>query len=190
MARKMRAFPAIAALLLCAAVPFSTHDARSGAGRANESPIVQPLFDRAEKLCREVVPDATTLQMVATPLVAYAKGESVQRLWSIQIADGRGEYLGETLWDAASGTLSSAQWRVKSDARLHVAISTTDLLDLARMWIARAVPSQTAAGYCIARKPERTRTAWVLWADDTESRYRIKLDRFSGRLISIERRVM
>src|SRR5437764_607237 len=109
MAVRGRIKPAMAALCMCVVLPVATVAARS---RAGEHKQVDQILDRAQKVCERVAPDLGAARLSATPLTSYRHGKE-RRLWSVQVSDASGEYVGDTVWDADRGELVGTAWHVE-----------------------------------------------------------------------------
>ena len=92
-------------------LPVALCGMRVQAVREHEKAMLDRIMERAARVSRQCAPYAHVVNLDATRLAVVRPGGEYRQVWSIQVSDRRGEYVGETLWDAESGVLTSSAWR-------------------------------------------------------------------------------
>lgn len=189
MPRPFRSFSATVSLVAFAVTAYTARPVRTGTACSSEQQTVQPFLERASALCQRAVPGVRDLQFTATRLVAYRPGCIDEPVWSVQISDAGGKYIGETSWDICTRELVDAHWRVDEPSRRTTTpIRLSEAAELARLWVARIDRYGTSMGWEIRRSREKTESAWIFLARGPSTRLRLKLGLVTGRLIALERR--
>lgn len=179
--------PAAAALCACVALPGGMLVGRAVAARVARQNELSRILDRAERVCGSAVPPLASARLVATPLVAYRR-DGLKRLWSVEISNSSGEYVGDTVWDAERGDLVSSVWQVPSAGKAEAGLDRREAGQVALMRLLQMNVPVPAGGWRVTRKAVRAGRAWTVWCGSSVARFRLKLDDASGRLLSAERR--
>ena len=190
MAAKRRTKSAVAVLGVCIAlpgVPVISIMTRPAAGPVEGGSELSRILDRAEKVCSAAAPELRTARFEATPLVAYQDGKR-RRLWSVEVSNMRGEYVGDTVWDAERGDLVSTTWRVEEGKAAAPSLTKNEAAEIAITQLSQIDVSVPTEGWRVAHKPQRVGGTWTVWCQSPGARFRVKLDDASGRLLSAERR--
>lgn len=173
------------ALLTCVGVFLPLR--QWAAGNIRQRAQLNRILSETRALCAAAQPDVGAIAMTVSPLRAVRRGASPARVWSVQITDGTGYFVGATIWQSDPPTLVSASWRQLPAPEFGFErLSDNDVSDLARMRLAQMRTPVSPTGWKIDGKPARFETFESVWCVSGEVSYRLRLDR-AGRLLSLDR---
>ena len=145
------------------------------------------ILSETRTLCAQAQPDVGPIAMTVSRLKAFRPGSGSARVWSVQITDDSGRFVGATIWKTEPPVLISASWRQLPAPQFgYERLSDSEVLDLARMRLAQMRAPVSPDGWRIVGKPERYSLFESVWCQSGNVSYHIRLDK-AGRLLTLDR---
>jgi hypothetical protein len=142
------------------------------------------MFDATTPICRELLPGADGLQLMAEPHSTYAIDETIRHLWEVDCLDSKREAVAHFWWDAETGILDrfacSAPYvragplpHLASAAAVEHARHGMDLLG----W-------GPGAQWQVCQPPKLAARGWIILLGNKNRRIRTWVDAESGILVA------
>jgi hypothetical protein len=188
MVGKRRASPALA-LCACFVLPATALAVQSVRGKVRQQQTLSRILVRAKEIGWKLSPDLDFIELEASYVPLYRSSRLQRELWSVQICDRGGTYVGETLWDANTGELLSTSWTPRRTVLgVSRVLKKRDAAATAKLRLGEVDESMTGVRVRSIGQPHKAGGLWLVWYEAAAARFRVKLDAATGSLVSAQRR--
>jgi hypothetical protein len=178
-----------AALIAVAVASISSALSQSRAGSAAGIAVPDVIINRTARLSRRMAPDLGRMQFEPAPVTVYRRSGVGRSLWSVQVMDDGGDYVGSMLWNTAGSELESAVWKPllrRGDRRREITLR--DARQFALIRLIQMDLSMPGARWSLTPGACKEAGCWIVWCRRPGAQYRVRLDSATGQLLSVDRR--
>jgi hypothetical protein len=176
----------LGAICACIAIPVAGLGLQISKGHSREAGDLQHIFGQVSTMARLVDPELGSTEFEITPLTALRPGQPSRPVWSIQVTDTKGEFVGETIWDKEDRRLISASWvRSRSSAMTAGGMSARQSKKMATIRLMQLDEMELVLP--TAGRSNKEWDRWLVWCEAGGARFKVKLHPLSHSLLSAAR---
>lgn len=142
------------------------------------------VLNRAEKLCRVILPDCGHIKLYADPVQRTCKDGTHYREWGVDCTDSSGSQLMHMVWSADSGELRSVECAVRPPGRpIRAQLTRVEARRFADHWIRTTEIIPQGQEYHGLGFGERTSVSWRFEFQLKDQLVTVAVEAYSGDLI-------